>query len=335
MHFRMMLVKGSRKGEYVYGDKVVCRPQIYPDNRFSPKKLNEKHEYGFHELRDGTLVNLYWHGRQWRLGSARADDLRDMRYSTEQTFGDLFEEALGAYPEFGYERLDRGRTYTLGFSHPAMHNTATAPAVWSYYEDVGVERIELTPMSAATRAKQIAALGEKMRACGLSPHAPLGYVFVSTSPGRKSFVWGSPMWKVVKDCQNNKIPRESHVSRRAYIISRTLTVFRQLAQLGSVPKDFSEILRATLPGVAEDVLRLQELEQPEPTEPSPPPVTVEQLADLFERTFGMPTPACPSPAVVYSGSREESRVAEEPQAAEEPMGRVTVRTKRPRRRPRN
>jgi len=103
------------------------------------------------------------------------------------------------------ERSDRGKTYTIGFSHPAMHNSTTEMCVWCYYDNIGLEKIELTPIVAATRDQQLQALRETFKA-GLRPDATLGYVFVALRPGFKSFVMGSPLWKVIKDCQTSESP---------------------------------------------------------------------------------------------------------------------------------
>lgn len=309
------MIKGPRIGEYKYQGKLICKPQTYPSKRFAKAQIcSSKVAYGYHELRDGTMVNMYWHGGRWCLGSARSSDLRDIRYSTEQTFGDLFEEAIGSYPEFGYNLLDKSRTYTIVFSHPAMHNSATHLSAWCYYDDIGIERMELKPLAHSIQSAQLDGLCEAIRASGLRPDAPFGYVFVALEPGHKTYVCGSPLWNIIKDCQNSKIPRDSHATRRAYIISRTLHIFRNLAALGEVPEDFSELLRACMPGVAEEVLAL--------AGKSTSDLQIEQLAHLFEQTFGIPTPASEPPAVVYGAAAPKD-------ADTEMTGRVTIRVKKP------
>jgi hypothetical protein len=256
----MELVKGSRKGEFkTIDDTVVCSPQVFPSPNLKQKEIERNAgRFNVHELYDGTLINLYYYAGTWHLGSARADDLTDKSYSTTATFGQLFDEVIMEYPDFGYERLDKSRTYTIGFSHPAMHNTTTSKRAWTYYDDIGIPKPEMTPLECAARLKTL--IKQCRETSYTHPSKLFGYVLVPSAAeggSRKSYVVQTRLWKLINSCQNQKIPvDEAHsYSKRSYMIARTVVTFHELALMN---RDAAKLkIAEILPGLAVETERLE------------------------------------------------------------------------------
>jgi hypothetical protein len=233
---------------------------VFPCSDLRLKQIESKAaQYNVHQLMDGTLINLYHHAGTWRLGSARASDLTDLAYSTTATFGQLFDEVLGAYPDFGYERLDKTRTYTIGFSHPAMHSTTTEMRAWTYYDEIGIPKPEMTPLERPARLQAL------VKQCRTTPYTHesnlLGYVLVPNTVDAKcrtSYVIQTRLWKLISSCQNHQIPISSvHIySKRDFMIARTLVAFHEL---GKTSRDAAKLrIAKCMPGLAAEVAAFEQ-----------------------------------------------------------------------------
>lgn len=257
----MEVLKGSRKGEFVTSDgRQICTPQVFPCSDLRQRQIESRAaQYSVHQLMDGTLINLYFHAGTWRLGSARASDLTDLAYSTTATFGQLFDEVLTKYPDFGYAKLDQTRTYTIGFSHPAMHSTTTEMRAWTYYDDIGIPKPEMTPLE---RPARFEALRNQCRNTPYTHESGLfGYVLVPSTIDAKcrtSYVIQTRLWKLISACQNHQIPISAvhSYSKRDFMIARTVVAFHEL---GKTSRDASKLrIAKCMPGLAAEVAAFEQ-----------------------------------------------------------------------------
>jgi hypothetical protein len=193
------------------------------------------------------------------MGSARSDDLSDQSYSTSKTFRELFDEVLEKYPDFAFDNLDTSKTFTVGFRHPEMHNTGGTMRAWTYYDQIGLDILEMQPLETKGQLTSLIQRGKLARYSDAKkgPEEPcLGFVLVQKTPGGKSFVLASEIWKVIKECQNLKVPlvkpEGPQYTKRSYMIARALVTFHNLARL----KTKADI-DALLPGMAQEVKELE------------------------------------------------------------------------------
>lgn len=76
-------------------------------------------EYDVIPMKDGTTVTLYSYDGAWQLSSSKGMNVWETKLNCK-TYREAIEEALSRY-EFSYEKLDRNRSYTIGFHHPDYH----------------------------------------------------------------------------------------------------------------------------------------------------------------------------------------------------------------------
>lgn len=81
-----------------------------------------------YKIQDGTVVNLYWYGDRWCMGSANGYDISEYRWMGPNTYREEFNAVVAKYPAFSFDKLDRGNTYVVGFRCAAFHPLKTDPA---------------------------------------------------------------------------------------------------------------------------------------------------------------------------------------------------------------
>ncbi len=105
--------------------KVCCVPQ----NKFNYSNFSISQEidsniqdnlYNIYELNDGTTINLYWWSEKWIISTTRGIQMNDVEWQ-HISYNTILTELLTHYPEFVWDKLDKNKTYTIGFNHPKFH----------------------------------------------------------------------------------------------------------------------------------------------------------------------------------------------------------------------
>jgi len=121
--------------------RIRCRLVAKPARECNPRVNNTRQinshirsgNYKIYFVEDGTTMNIYWLQREgeegrWVFGSRNSYDISDVEWRGAR-YGDLLPEVLSRFPEFSYDKLDKARTYTIGFRHPA-HHPFGQPSPW-------------------------------------------------------------------------------------------------------------------------------------------------------------------------------------------------------------
>lgn len=77
--------------------------------------------YHVFSINDGTVVTLYWFADRWVISTAHAHDVGAYKWGADKNYDEVFAEVMGHYPEFSLDKLDKTKSYTIGFRHPTMH----------------------------------------------------------------------------------------------------------------------------------------------------------------------------------------------------------------------
>lgn len=128
--------------------EVVYRPPELPNSQFAVAKVAENFvDYNVYALNDGTVVGLYYYHGKWRISTARGIDMGDVplfgnNNVAQVTYQQAIEIAMStakmpapknleAYARgevdspqpraLRWDELDVDASYTVGFTHPAMH----------------------------------------------------------------------------------------------------------------------------------------------------------------------------------------------------------------------
>ncbi len=109
-------------------EKILCVPQKYLQtfNKSAFYYVNTNivnKNYNIYKLNDGTTINLYWHhvNSTWVISTTRGMDMNNTMWMGSLSYGDILDKLLLLYPKFDWDKLDKCKTYTLGFNHPNFH----------------------------------------------------------------------------------------------------------------------------------------------------------------------------------------------------------------------
>lgn len=112
----------------IYQDEniVKCKVLAIPPNEFNPKydlstviKNITNRLYHVYEIQDGTSINLYYN-EKWTFSTKNAFDISPMLWRGYNYYN-IIDDVLSNYTDFNLDNLDKGKTYTIGFKHPAFH----------------------------------------------------------------------------------------------------------------------------------------------------------------------------------------------------------------------
>lgn len=100
-----------------------------PSAGFAPCGRIDLSNYDIYDIRDGTVVTLYWYNDELCLSSANGHDVSGYCRVGEVTYLDALKEALG---NINPDTLDRTKSYTLGFRNAKYHPLVdkNIPSVW-------------------------------------------------------------------------------------------------------------------------------------------------------------------------------------------------------------
>ncbi len=190
----------------VLHSRAVCRPA----HDFNPKinniqwvNTNIKNSlYEIYFIEDGSTANLYFYQDKWIVSTKNSFDISSTVWRGK-SYGDALAEVLKQYPDFSYDKLDKAKTYTIGFKHPAHHPFNPMLKAWfiqstmnediSYNEKIGLpfqERARINAQggqfwqTAAKTAQDALAEFSNAKQKGVN-HVPfLGYILRSRDRSR-------------------------------------------------------------------------------------------------------------------------------------------------------
>jgi hypothetical protein len=106
-------------------------------------------DYDIYRAVDGTRVTLYFHDGEWLMSTARAFDVRTMRWMGSKTYYEAFVECAR---EFDFGALDRSMTYSFIFHHCDFHPLKGDPQKLWQIDGPAIRGIDQhMPMSASER----------------------------------------------------------------------------------------------------------------------------------------------------------------------------------------
>lgn len=192
-------------------------------------------KYDVFSVCDGTTVTLYWYNGEWHMSSANAFDVRGYTWMGELTY---LEAMTAAAPSgFDLAKLDKNKSYTVGFRHHDYHPLLTDPArMWLIQSfdrttgKVGPAKIGIPPQPRAdipshgvrdwVTTKNSRALDKYMvSARAGAPAIHYGYIFRAKNADNPDIVLESELLRKVRDTVYN-LPQ----SQRKYIGAITPTV---------------------------------------------------------------------------------------------------------------
>lgn len=113
-----------------FGDKlkvisVPCRP---PMNQYNKNVFNDIKNYEAIKVKDGTTVTLYYYNK-WVISTFRGYEVNEFKCCNGKTWEQNLNEVLKKY-NFNFDRLDRNKSYTIGFTHTELHPFNNENSAW-------------------------------------------------------------------------------------------------------------------------------------------------------------------------------------------------------------
>lgn len=93
-----------------------------------PTDVIMSRKYKAYPVVDGTTVTFYYDDG-WCIGSTHGIDLSNNRWFSTKTYRDAINECFAAH-KTSWNDLDVNHYYTVVFTHPEFHATATEPRMW-------------------------------------------------------------------------------------------------------------------------------------------------------------------------------------------------------------
>jgi len=117
-------------------NQYICLPEINISNHVKINHFVKIMQYfDIYEITDSTQINLYYDkfNGKWVLGTNSGYDVSDLKYISDKTYKNIFDEIMSLYPNFSYDNLNRDETYTIFISHPDIHLSSRRMSASTYY----------------------------------------------------------------------------------------------------------------------------------------------------------------------------------------------------------
>lgn len=103
--------------------KVLASPEKTIYYNYDQKELESNFDqYDIYKVIDGTICTLYYFDDKWCIATGKGMDVSNYNARTlKKTYGEILDECLVNYPDFSYDKLDKEKSYTIGFNHPDLH----------------------------------------------------------------------------------------------------------------------------------------------------------------------------------------------------------------------
>jgi hypothetical protein len=212
------------------------RPRTFIDRKFVAANFKK---YDIYHMDDGTSINLYWWApeERWCISTVKGYDMGNVKWMG-RTYMDVFTEVLtatGRDPDGFFASLDKGHSYSLGFSHPDFHPWQNAHGLW-FIQQANLSTMETVPcqidvpaqrrVKATSLGKLLATLPPALQKYLDGERPPiLGYVLRAKEDmplEHAHILLESSLFReirsVVYDGLHTQAAREFEYDRQAYII---------------------------------------------------------------------------------------------------------------------
>ena len=250
--------------------KVLAVPSqaFNPNFRVADVKKNFS-QYSVYEIKDGSTVTLYWYGNNltdgaWRMSSANGFDVGGYQWLGKSTYMMALQSLTGMYPDFSFDRLDKTKSYTIGFRHADFHPLATDPSkIWLIQAcdlmslkpvdvNIGIP-LQTTVVTTydAMIEKNISAMTKYMTS---EQHIHYGYVLRGNCGASSDIVLESELLKRIRQMVYNlpkkRIPnaapitpdtRIEYIVLRAYLSSQRIVFTNLFPQFKNLYKKYDDI----------------------------------------------------------------------------------------------
>ena len=128
--------------------RVLNCPAQTLNPKFSMAEVADNlNSYDVYEIRDGTLITLYYFNNAWCMASTNGYDVSNYKWFGDNTYKTALYEVLEQYPEFSFDNLPKNIALNIGFRHHAFHPFQYDPqAAWvvSAYDNINQTFVDTT-----------------------------------------------------------------------------------------------------------------------------------------------------------------------------------------------
>lgn len=209
--------------------KYICKPEYHCSKQLNYAIIkmisNNINDYNFYQLVDGTIFNLYYYNDQWNLGSLNGYDVKNLKYTSNKTFLELFTDALvNEYPNVDLSKFDKTKTYTITLQHPEMHFTANEKKLFSFSDNIK----EFSQVNISITFNDKDSFLKTAYACNKIDNLTFGLLIYNKKIPQKSFILCTKTWNIIKTMLYSRIPnpksktpeqRYRYIMMRSYIFS--------------------------------------------------------------------------------------------------------------------
>jgi len=95
------------------------RPVTYNINK-DIKSIDNMDNIKIYPINDGTTVTLYYYNNKWVISTYNSWEMNDVKINNISYY-DILNDVIKCYPDFSFDKLDKNKSYTIGFNHPSFH----------------------------------------------------------------------------------------------------------------------------------------------------------------------------------------------------------------------
>lgn len=107
--------------------KVLARPSPVISIASRTRDLSKRlHQYKIYQIRDGTVVTLYFYNNRWQMASMNGFDVSTLCWIGPITYANALAEIMKT-SGWSFDNLDTSLQYTIGFRHHNFHPLLTDP----------------------------------------------------------------------------------------------------------------------------------------------------------------------------------------------------------------
>lgn len=112
--------------------KVLCLPVQMCALRYKNNHIIAKlPKYKIYEMKDGTIINLYYYESSWRMSTTNAYEVNNNKqFGSTKTYYEALNEILKSYPDFVLDKLNINKTYTFGLKYKEFHPFLNKNELW-------------------------------------------------------------------------------------------------------------------------------------------------------------------------------------------------------------
>jgi hypothetical protein len=109
---------------------IVCPAHAFNAHLNRKSIIDNVKNYTIQEIKDGTIINLYYYDGAWCMSSCNGFDIGDFKWMGDKTYNVIFKE-IASLLKFQLENLHKFCSYSVGFRHSDHHPFGpAAPSMW-------------------------------------------------------------------------------------------------------------------------------------------------------------------------------------------------------------